>query len=91
MYRLLPSYRSPTDIRINELFLLQSRDRETILRDLQIGFFAEWADKMPATGKTPKNYFKNPEGVKKCRDRFHSEIKKGRMIGGRGWTKKTVK
>ena len=46
---------------------------------------------MPATGKTPKNYFKNPEGVKKCRDRFHSEIKKGRMIGGKGWTEKTVK
>ena len=46
---------------------------------------------MPAPEKKTKNYFKNPEGVKKCRDRFHSEIKKGRMIGGRGWTRKTVK
>ena len=41
LYQTLPSYRSPTAIKINELFLLDSIEKQTILRDLQIGFLAE--------------------------------------------------
>ena len=41
LYHVLPSYRSPTAILINELFLLETKEKETILRDLQIGFFAD--------------------------------------------------
>ena len=69
---------------INKLFLLDSRYKNTISRDLQIGFFAERADKMPPTNFHVKNYLKGPEGLKKCRARFNSEIKEGRMIGGWG-------
>ena len=46
---------------------------------------------MPTPAKTAKNYFKDKRGVAKSRARFTAEIKLGRMIGGRGWTKKTVK
>ena len=28
--------------------------------------------------------------VKKCRDRFSKEIRAGRMLGGAGWTRKSV-
>ena len=41
---------------------------------------------MPTPHKSPKNYFKNQEGVDKCRARFISECKLSRMLGGRGWT-----
>lgn len=45
---------------------------------------------MPRPGKIPKNYFRNRKGIDKCRARFTSEIKKGRMIGGVGWTSEIV-
>ena len=41
LHRMLPSYRSPTAIKLNELFLLDSKEKKTILRDLQVGFFAD--------------------------------------------------
>ena len=46
---------------------------------------------MPPTNFHVKNYLKGHEGLKKCRARFNSEIKAGRMIGGRGWSRETVK
>ena len=46
---------------------------------------------MPETKTNSKNYFKNQEAVEKCRARFHNEVKLGRMIGGLGWTRETVK
>ena len=45
---------------------------------------------MPPTDLDARNYFENETGIEKCRARFVSETKKGRMIGGHGWTKKTV-
>ena len=86
-----PSYRSLTAIKINDLFFLESKDKQTILRDLQIGFFADSAENVPVPDKSAKNYFKDQKGISKCRARFKSEIKLGRMIGGRGWTQKIVK
>ena len=41
LWQVLPSYRSPTVIKINDLFLPVSKHKQTILRDLQIGFFAD--------------------------------------------------
>ena len=45
---------------------------------------------MPQPKSQPSNYFKNKTAVAKCRARFHSEIKQGRMIGGLGWSRETV-
>ena len=45
---------------------------------------------MPPTDLDARNYFEDETGIEKCRARFVSETKKGRMIGGHGWTKKTV-
>ena len=66
------------------MFLLPSEEKKTILRDLQIGFFAEWAETMPEPTNPRENYFKNKEGIEKCRMRFQSETKMGRMLGGVG-------
>ena len=66
------------------------KNKSTILRDLQVGFLADWTTKMPRPGKIPKNYFKSPKGINKCRARFISEVKKGRMLGGVGWTMEVV-
>ena len=88
--KILPSYRSPTAIKINELFLLDSKNKAIVLSNLQVGFLAEWSKRMPCPGKIPRNYFKNQRGIDKCRSRFVSEVKKGRMLGGVGWTKNTV-
>ena len=41
LWQVLPAYRSPTVIKINDLFLPVSKHKQTILRDLQIGFFAD--------------------------------------------------
>ena len=45
---------------------------------------------MPRPGMIPKNYFRNQIGIDKCRARFISEVKKGRMIGGVRWTSEIV-
>ena len=83
---MLPSYRSPTAIQINSLYLLESKEKSTILRNLQVGLVSEWARVMPPTKNNSKNYLKNQKAVDKCRSRFHNEVKLGRMIGGLGWT-----
>ena len=46
---------------------------------------------MPPPKPSVKNYFKNQKAVNKCRARFQKEVKLGRMIGGVGWTRATVK
>ena len=90
MSQMLLFYRSPAAIRINKSFLLESKSKSTILSNLQVGFLSEQTRKMPRPGKIPKNYFKNQKGIDKCRARFISEVKKGRMIGGVGWTREIV-
>ena len=44
---------------------------------------------MPSTSSTPPNFF-NLGGVQKARIRFSKEVKKGRMLGGVGWSRKDV-
>ena len=88
--KILPSYRSPAAIKINNMFLLNSENKDIILSNLQVGFLAEQSTRMPRPGKIPKNYFKNQKVIAKCRARFTSEVQKGRMLGGVGQTRKTV-
>ena len=45
---------------------------------------------MPPIGATPINFLKGRDAIIKARARFTSEIEKGRMLGGVGWTRKKV-
>ena len=85
---MLPSYRSKFDLDINERFLIGPH-KSKVLRDLEFGFRADWAPTMPPIVNTPPNFFK-PGGTQKARTRFANEVKKGRMLGGVGWTRKDV-
>ena len=35
-------------------------------------------------------YFKRQNGIEKCMARFHSEVKRGNVIGCKGWTAEGV-
>ena len=85
---LLPSYRSSHDLDINKRFLI-GHNKKQILKDLEFGFRADWAASMPPTYKTPPNFFA-PGGIHRARERFSEEVKKGRMLGGFGWSKHVV-
>ena len=74
---------------INKLFL-RAQEKNLILRNLQFGFRADWAPIMPPTGTTPINFLRGADAIKKARARFTSEVEKGRMLGGVGWTRKKV-
>ena len=45
---------------------------------------------MPPVGTTPVNFLKGAEAINKARERFAGEVKKGRMLGGVGWTRGKV-
>ena len=45
---------------------------------------------MPPTDTNPKNFLRGEVAVRKARARFTGEVKKGRMIGGVGWSLKKV-
>ena len=77
-------------LRINKLFLITC-NKFKILKDLEFGFRADWAPIMPPPIPNTPNFFKTDSAIQKCRDRFGSEIKKGRMLGGVGWSKRTVR
>ena len=85
---LLPSYRSKHDLDINERFLIGPHQYK-ILSDLEFGFRADWVPEIPSTSSTSPNFF-NLGGVQKARIRFSKEVKKGRMLGGVGWSRKDV-
>ena len=46
---------------------------------------------MPPPNSHTKNYFKDQKGLEKCRARFNSEIRAGRMVGGWGQSQETVR
>ena len=86
---LLPSYRSEYELSINERFL-RAQKKNLILKNLQVGFRADWAPIMPKVLSTPINFLSGAEAIKKARARFKSEVEKGRMLGGIGWTREKV-
>ena len=61
-----------------------------ILGWLKCGFRADWAAEMPAIFAKAPNFLKTPAALAACRKRLRSEVKKGRMLGGRGWTAAAV-
>ena len=74
---------------INERFLIGPY-KDQILRNLKFGFRAKWAPTMPPCNVVPHNFLRGAEAIKKARARFISEVKKGRMLGGLGWSRKKV-
>ena len=74
---------------INKHFL-KTQDKNLILKNLQFGFRADWAQVMPAVGATPVNFLIGPDAIEKARKRFKNEVEKGRMLGGVGWTRERV-
>ena len=45
---------------------------------------------MPPCNVVPHNFLRGAGAIKKARARFISEVKKGRMLGGLGWSRKKV-
>ena len=88
--QILPSYRGPRDLEINDKFLV-GPNKGKILYNLQFGFRADWAPSMPPAFPTPPNFFNSPEAIAKCRARFDAEIRAGRMLGGVGWSAKDIR
>ena len=74
---------------INKHFL-KTQNKNLILKNLQFGFRADWAQVMPPVGATPVNFLIGPDAVRKARKRFENEVGKGRMLGGKGWTREKV-
>lgn len=67
-------------------------DKNIVLKNLQYGFRADWALVMPPPPtSSPHNFLGNRVAIKKARDRFVGEVKKGRMLGGVGWSLGKVK
>ena len=53
---------------------------------LKSGLLADWNHVMPKPRLFAKNYLKSDTARLKCQNRFKNEIKKGRMLGGPGWS-----
>ena len=54
------------------------------------GLRGDWGD-LPNPGNSVVNFLPAAEARKKCRERFSGEVKKGRMLGGSGWSAATVR
>ena len=89
LLHLLPPFRDERTVGINIIFL-RAHKKNLILKNLQFGFRADWAPIMPPTGTTPLNFLGGTDAIKKARARFTSEVEKGRMLGGVGWTREKV-
>ena len=86
---MLPTYRTPFEIRVNEIFFAHLDTKDEILDMLKVGFTGEWSKNLPSPRGPVKNYF-SEEVIPKCRARFQSEMQKGRMLGGPGWSEHSV-
>ena len=88
--RLLPTFRSARELAINEVFFRNNKEKNLILRRLREGYRSNWDEKLPPPWGNVKNFIPR-EALAKCRKRFESETKLGRMVGGLGWSKKHVR
>ena len=86
---LLPPFRGARDLSINGRFLI-GPDKNEILRNLQFGFRAYWAPVMPPVSSKARNFLRGKIAIAKARARFVGEVKKGRMLGGMGWSLKKI-
>ena len=90
---LLPGFRSARELAINEVFLRNNKDhkeKNVILRRLREGYRSNWDERLPPPWENVKNFIPR-ESLVKCKKRFESETKLGRMVGGLGWSKKQVR
>ena len=76
-------------LRLNAKFLIPDPSRKAVLSMLAGGLCGDWG-KLPKPGTPVSNFLKTEEAEAKCRLRFENEIKKGRMLGGPGWSAETV-
>ena len=58
---------------------------------LAYGLRGEWGSEFPPPNQPAPNYLGSREARHKCRLRFQSEVRAGRMIGGPGWTSDVVR
>ena len=86
---LLPTFRTEVELKINDLFLIPP-DKFEILGWLKCGFRADWAAKMPKIISHAPNFLKSAAALAAARKRLCSEVNKGRIVGGQGWTRKVV-
>ena len=86
---LLPTFRTEVELKINDLFLIPP-DKFEILGWLKCGFRADWAAKMPKIISHAPNFLKSAAALAAARKRLCSEVSKGRIVGGQGWTRKVV-
>ena len=87
---LLPTYRNEVELRINDLFLI-TPDKYKILGWLKCGFRADWAAAMPKIISNPPNFLHSAAALAAARERLTSEVRKGRLLGGPGWTREVVR
>ena len=67
---------------------MHSPEKAQLLSILREGFFGNYST-LPLPWGPIKNYFSN-DVIGKARTRFQKVTKKGRMIGGPGWTRAVV-
>ena len=91
MYRVLPNFRTPSIISKNRAFLIALPQKAAVLDMLAAGLRGNWATTLPPPNRPASNYLGPMSARRKCRLRFKSEILAGRMIGGPGWTRATVR
>ena len=87
---LLPTFRNEVELRINDLFLI-TPDKYKILGWLKCGFRADWAAAMPKIISNPPNFLHSAAALAAARERLTSEVRKGRLLGGPGWTREVVR
>ena len=91
LHRVLPLFRSPALLQRNRDFFIPHPDKEAVLHMLAYGLRGDWGPKFPPPNRPAPNYLGPPEAIRKCRCRFQSEVRAGRMVGGPGWTADTVR
>ena len=90
LLELLPTFRTEVELRINDLFLI-TPNKYKILDWLKCGFRADWAAAMPKIISHAPNFLHSAAAIAAARERKMSEVTKGRLLGGRGWTRKMVR
>ena len=91
LHRVLPLFRSPALLHLNSAFFLPLPQKQAVLHMLAYGLRGEWGPVLPPPNRSAPNYLGSPEVRHKCRLRFQSKVRAGRMIGGPGWTADVVR
>ena len=90
LWTLLPNYRSPFIIQRNTNFLIDVPTKTAVLSMLTHGLRGDWGS-LPSAGVPVTNFLKCRAAKLKCRERFKTEVEKGRMIGGPSWSAEIVR